>query len=817
MTRRADSRVVEAAIEAGDGGESDEEGGGDVLLDLLPSEANGNALLGAEDAIPEVVPIEVLAHAPDIAAPTLGDPPDWVRPEPKTEQGEPAWDKVDNPFGAGSFVLRPVFAKTGDKQYLGHALPTKAMAVPAGADGKRSIGGWDFHYGDVADTGVPGLSHVTHEIPFPKEREGCLDQGLLKKMDLTPARMQEGDALFFRQLLLPMCDPRKSGIEGDPRTAYYTDKERFTNLYATRDLGLGGSYGHPWSSATAAELVRWDGVIARDAALGSSRGALYRRFEQGCSKFDELTYNALTNTRFLQLKRTQKLCDNASAPQRGEEGYDPCYKYAMIYDAVVSNTNSMTEKGGLDAGADETSWANMGFGEKGAGTVGRIVGKPGITKGGQDVLFCDRDRIRVRACIHRHKLHVKHHSQTGPNEVRLILEKMKSMVVGQPEVPGVRQIYDEFPASTWDNLFSGEQITEDPLVKALNIPLLHTARRDRLPKGVPDEYLCKAKTAPGDARARAARFVPPITLTQGTKVHISFQSTSSCNLGSVNMMSEVRCFVTEKGRGRGDKRRVWYIENNTGRRRYLGTYWVIDRLDHLIGRQGLCWVSWKYWHAPMRHATSIADITAYSMYQECAEGGLDPAWKVEKPLGFWAFCDKLAVQLLEYDPRAKAYPGDSAMRAATRLGRSSPIHGGGGGAKRALGEEVGAAQIAAEVKSGRLVGDMTLLMKHVDAAKPASNTAGKVCKVCGELSATECSLCKVALHLFPQRGKAAKRACYIQYHDTAFFGLAKCDLCSGAKFAQPGKRRRQQYRAGLSGRMASGGGAAAAAAATPAP
>ena len=36
-----------------------------------------------------------------------------------------------------------------------------------------------------------------------------------------------------------------------------------------------------------------------------------------------------------------------------------------------------------------------------------------------------------------------------------------------------------------------------------------TFRRDRLPKDVPDKYFHKVGTAPGDKKARVARFFPP--------------------------------------------------------------------------------------------------------------------------------------------------------------------------------------------------------------------------------------------------------------------------------------------------------------------
>jgi hypothetical protein len=37
---------------------------------------------------------------------------------------------------------------------------------------------------------------------------------------LTKERMQKGDALFFYQLLLPICDPSRSGVQDDPRKPF---------------------------------------------------------------------------------------------------------------------------------------------------------------------------------------------------------------------------------------------------------------------------------------------------------------------------------------------------------------------------------------------------------------------------------------------------------------------------------------------------------------------------------------------------------------------------------------------------------------------
>ena len=88
--------------------------------------------------------------------------------------------------------------------------------------------------------------------------------------------------------------------------------------------------------------------------------------------------------RWFQLKRIFKLCNNDTAKKIGEEGYNPCYKYDLIYDVITSNTIALTKHGGLDLSADETTWGHQGYGEAGAGVVSRVVGKPRVSRGEAD-------------------------------------------------------------------------------------------------------------------------------------------------------------------------------------------------------------------------------------------------------------------------------------------------------------------------------------------------------------------------------------------------------------------------------------------------
>jgi len=99
---------------------------------------------------------------------------------------------------------------------------------------------------------------------------------MLEKMGLTREKMQMGDALFFYQLLFPICNPKKFGIAGDPHHPYYTEVTNFSNLCACTLGFIGGQYSHAFKAIKVQELVHFDGVIVRNSALGRSNGSVYQ-------------------------------------------------------------------------------------------------------------------------------------------------------------------------------------------------------------------------------------------------------------------------------------------------------------------------------------------------------------------------------------------------------------------------------------------------------------------------------------------------------------------------------------------------------------
>ena len=69
-----------------------------------------------------------------------------------------------------------------------------------------------------------------------------------------------------------------------------------------------------------------------------SVGAMYRRWVDG-SDYGEVIVESINHLRWLQIKRTVKLNNNATSSKRGEPGYDPAYKFDLLYRTMVHNAN----------------------------------------------------------------------------------------------------------------------------------------------------------------------------------------------------------------------------------------------------------------------------------------------------------------------------------------------------------------------------------------------------------------------------------------------------------------------------------------------
>jgi len=162
-----------------------------------------------------------------------------------------------------------------------------------------------------------------------------------------------------------------------------------------------------------------------------------------------------------------------------------------------------------------------------------------VTHGARAVLVSDVDWMRPRAHLHRHKMHKKHFTLPGPNEVYHVWQKIEPLLHGNDFRPN--GIFRCKPHITCDNYFSGDCILKYALQEQFGLTM--TCRRNRLPAKIPGKYLHKQKTTV-TPRLKAARFLKPIFCQKKHKegdIQLTlFQLTSSCNVIHVNAVNKWR-------------------------------------------------------------------------------------------------------------------------------------------------------------------------------------------------------------------------------------------------------------------------------------
>ena len=163
--------------------------------------------------------------------------------------------------------------------------------------------------------------------------------------------------------------------------------------------------------------------------------------------------------------------------------------------------------------------------------------------------------------------------------------------------------------------------------------IIGTNPMNMLPKDITPFYLHKDNTNTTMKHTKAARFFDPIVAVKKylrgfQRVHVSFQSTSSCNIVSVNTINECTNFVELREKGRYKHKQQWVIEMNHAQKFYLATHCCIDVLDGRIQHAHIFYIVWKYWHSHMNHCLDSTIASAYDIYLECCEGLLCTFWKL---------------------------------------------------------------------------------------------------------------------------------------------------------------------------------------------
>ena len=319
-----------------------------------------------------------------------------------------------------------------------------------------------------------------------------------------------------------------------------------------------------------------------------------------------------------------------------------------------------------------------------------------------------------------------------------------------------------------------------------------TCRRDRLPKDADKKHFHHKAAVPVDKRTRVARFEQPVIavkhVTQPagsgkkdyTLVHISFQSTGGTNITTVNSLSEVMLYVRERQKGRGDTKRIWGIEMNEGRETYLKNYSAVDKLDQMLKEWLINYITWRWWHAPMRHGKAIAMCMAYQMYEQCAEGGVDPDWKLEKPMSAIAFRKRPTQQMCDYRPQHMQYPGDKSMRSTTQLRKKlrgqrkkdrEALDIGDDGRFRVSYEQYLDAKCPRGRVSRLCSDNLVLLKEHLNSCERCSEGT---CDVCGRKCYNRCGICMKHC-CFKSGTSQTSLLCSIDLHNDDYFGLTLHD------------------------------------------
>ena len=421
-------------------------------------------------------------------------------------------------------------------------------------------------------------------------------------------------------------------------------------------------------------------------------------------------------------------------------------------------------------------------------------------------MLFDVGRRYPRAYVHRYKKRPRPEGfgQEGPAEMHYLLSRLEQHLSGaEPSSEPYRNpwngpmtatyinkiIYETRGHGAADNHFSGDNVLH--FAGELGYGLTITNRRDRFPKQL-KAHLHHDKTKPGCPKAKAARYENPIvaisqvaateTTKAYTKTLVSFQSTGATNICGVNNLPSCSLYVTTKSRGSGLTKRTWGIEQNEGRQIYLGQYFAVDNVDHMVQLAMIRYITWKYWHAPFLHGLSICVVAAYDMYIECCEGELDSDWFVDEKsrMSFREFRLTLSEQMLKYDPKNRSLPGDEFFRAWTRRPKRARSSASAQSSAVTLDSSSGLcadnfkkAKTATRTKPPpRLCGNLQHIKAHLATVECKTNMAP--CEVCGEKTSWKCTTCDKYICVL-SKARWSGSQCLMTYHDDSFFGLSCSD------------------------------------------
>jgi hypothetical protein len=97
-------------------------------------------------------------------------------------------------------------------------------------------------------------------------------------------------------------------------------------------------HGYSFKEVMLEEILCFDLVVIRDGIHGGTDRDSYCRWREGETAFDKDVAKSISHTRWLQLKRTYKLCDDQAAPKNEvshSSALDLCGGHTMVLAKLV--------------------------------------------------------------------------------------------------------------------------------------------------------------------------------------------------------------------------------------------------------------------------------------------------------------------------------------------------------------------------------------------------------------------------------------------------------------------------------------------------
>ena len=208
---------------------------------------------------------------------------------------------------------------------------------------------------------------------------------------------------------------------------------------------------------------------------------------------------------------------------------------------LVANTNTISAKADENQVIDEPSWPHCGYGEAGSGICGRLYQSKKFAKGGQTVMCMYAGKFQIRVYTHFQNLY--NHKKQGwpdasPYKLYILQCDFMEMVCGS--MSRKKNIYHENPTTPVDNYFVTENVLDWP--GNAGIGIIHTNARNGPPKDIKPFYLHKENKNETMRHTKFERFFETIVAVKKKsrgfqRVHVSFKSTSPCNITSVNALN----------------------------------------------------------------------------------------------------------------------------------------------------------------------------------------------------------------------------------------------------------------------------------------